>query len=192
MQRRAALGRCHVDVGFWSAWCLPEMPRDIAPSRRAGVKVQVFPESLRRRRIPSRQRTDLAEAMPIVASTGLAAAGARRVGRRCCGSPTHAPTRAVIRPGSQPPTTANRRRSSLVIDLAVGQGRACTSSSAPPAMRSSSIGGRRAKGIPLTVETCPHYLTFGAEVSWTRHGAESAPPFGKRASRRTLARSRPG
>ena len=70
-KRRAAAGRCHVDVGFWGG-VVPGNAGDIEPLARAGVlgfKCFLSPSGVAE--FDHVSEADLREAMPIIAQTGL-------------------------------------------------------------------------------------------------------------------------
>ena len=70
-KRRAAAGRCHVDVGFWGG-VVPGNAADLEPLARAGVlgfKAFLSPSGVAE--FEHVGESDLREAMPIVARTGL-------------------------------------------------------------------------------------------------------------------------
>src|SRR6186997_1335755 len=71
VKRRAAAGRCQVDVGFWGG-VVPGNAGDIEPLARAGVlgfKCFLSPSGVAEFHHVS--EADLREAMPIIAKTGL-------------------------------------------------------------------------------------------------------------------------
>jgi allantoinase len=177
-KRRAAAGRCHVDVGFWGG-IVPGNAGDIEALARAGVLG--FKCFLSRSGVAEFEHVgeaDLREALPIVAKTGLPLL-------------VHAEMPALLRepdPRADPrryltwldsrPATAEHAAIELLIDL-------CERTSArvhvvhlASADALASIGGARARRLPLTVETCPHYLTFAAEdVADGDTALKCAPPI---------------
>ena len=189
-KRLAARGRCHVDVGFWGG-VVPGHARDIEPLARAGVKgFKCFLSPSGVDEFHHVSEADLAEAMPIVASTGLPLL-------------VHAEWPPLLRQpdrGVDPrrystwldsrPTTAEQAAIDLVIDLAARTGARVHIVHLATVDALSSIGGARAKGIPLTVETCPHYLTFAAEdIADGDTALKCAPPIRESEHREGLWRA---
>ncbi len=193
-KRRAADGRCHVDVGFWGG-VVPGNARDLEPLARAGVlgfKCFLSPSGVDE--FAHVSEADLREAMPIVAATGLPLlvhaewpALLREPDRRAD------PRRYATWLDSRPPH--RRAGGHRAADRTVGAHlrRACTSCTSRPPTRSRRFGGARAGGVPITVETCPHYLTFCAEdVADGDTALKCAPPIREtRASRAAVARAWP-
>src|SRR5262245_3149891 len=162
-KRQAAAGRCSVDVGFWGG-VVPGNAGDIEPLARAGVlgfKCFLSPSGVAE--FGHVSESDLREAMPIIAKTGLPLL-------------VHAEMPALLREPDRSanprryttwldsrPTTAERAAIDLLIELSEQTSARVHIVHLASADALRSIGGARAKGLPLTVETCPHYLTFGAE-----------------------------
>ena len=147
-KRRAAAGRCHVDVGFWGG-VVPGNAGDLEPLARAGVlgfKCFLSPSGVEE--FDHVSEADLREAMPIVAGTGLPLL-------------VHAEWPALLR---EPDPRADPRRYATWLDsrptdrrtgrdrsadraVARRRRRACTSCTSPRRTRSPSIGGARAAGV---------------------------------------------
>ena len=177
-KRQAAAGRCRVDVGFWGG-VVPGNAGDIEALAHAGVlgfKCFLSPSGVAE--FEHVGEADLREALPIVAKTGLPLL-------------VHAEMPALLRepdPRADPrryatwldsrPATAEQAAIDLLIEL-------CERTSArvhivhlASADALASIGGARARRLPLTVETCPHYLTFAAEdVADGDTALKCAPPI---------------
>lgn len=177
-KRRAAEGRCHVDVGFWGG-VIPGNAEDIEPLARAGVlgfKAFLSPSGVDE--FPHVSEADLLEAMPIIAKTGLPLL-------------VHAEWPALLREPDpradrhsyatwldSRPETAENEAIERLIDLSARTGARVHIVHLASADALSSIGGARLRGIPITVETCPHYLTFGAEdVANGDTAMKCAPPI---------------
>ena len=177
-KRRAAAGRCHVDVGFWGG-VVPGNAGDIEPLARAGVlgfKCFLSPSGVAE--FDHVSEADLREAMPIIAKTGLPLL-------------VHAEWPPLLRepdPRADPrsyatwldsrPTTAEQAAIDLMIELARSTSARVHIVHLASADALSSIGGARASGVPITVETCPHYLTFAAEdVADGDTALKCAPPI---------------
>jgi allantoinase len=189
-KRAAARGRCHVNVGFWGG-VVPGNAGDIEPLAAAGAlgfKCFLSPSGVDE--FDHVSRADLDIAMPLVASTGLPLL-------------VHAEWPALLRaadPAADPrdyatwlhtrPPAAEQAAIEMLIELAA-RTRAHThvvhlaSADAIPRLAEA-----RAAGVPITVETCPHYLTFCAEE--IRAGATAwkcAPPIRERDHRERLWRA---
>ena len=177
-KRRAAAGRCRVDVGFWGG-VVPGNAGEIGPLARAGVlgfKCFLSPSGVAE--FDQVTESDLRAAMPIIARTGLPLL-------------VHAEMPALLRepdPGADPrryatwldsrPATAEQAAIELLIELSEQTSARVHIVHLASADALASIGGARAKGLPLTVETCPHYLTFGAEdVADGDTALKCAPPI---------------
>src|SRR5262245_15490727 len=189
-KRHAARGKCYVNVGFWGG-VVPGNAGDIVPLAKAGVlgfKSFLSPSGVDE--FENVSEADLEQAMPIVASTGLPLLVHAE-------SPAHL---NPVDPGADPhqyatwlnsrPPAAEQAAIELLIKLAA-RTRAHThivhlaSADAVPALMKA-----RAEGVPITVETCPHYLTFCAEEIHERATAwKCAPPIRERAHRERLWRA---
>ena len=177
-KRRAAEGRCHVDVGFWGG-IVPGNVGDIEPLARAGVlgfKCFLSPSGVGE--FEHVGEADLLAAMPIVAATGLPLlvhAELPSLLREPDGraDPTSYSTWLDSRPG-----TAEQAAIDLLIDLVEKTGARVHVVHLANADALSSLGGARRRGLPITVETCPHYLTFAAEdVADGDTALKCAPPI---------------
>jgi allantoinase len=189
-KRRAAEGRCHVDVGFWGG-VVPGNAGDIAPLARAGVlgfKCFLSPSGVDE--FEHVTEADLREAMPIIAATGLPLL-------------VHAELPSLLRepdPRADPhqyatwldsrPATAEQAAIDLLIELSTRTSARIHIVHLASADPLASIGGARARGVPITVETCPHYLTFCAEdVADGDTAAKCAPPIREGEHRERLWRA---
>ncbi|MBM3808762.1 MAG: allantoinase AllB [Acidimicrobiia bacterium] len=190
LKRNAARGKCQVDVGFWGG-VVPGNEADLEPLAGAGAlgfKCFLSPSGVDE--FDNVGDADLQRAMPNVASLGLPLL-------------VHAEWPASLRPvdphadphrystwlNSRPPVaehdaidrlielSARTRAHVHIVHLA--------SADALPLVIDA-----RATGVPVTVETCPHYLTCCAEE--IRDGATAwkcAPPIRERDHRERLWRA---
>ena len=189
-KRRAADGRCHVDVGFWGG-VVPGNAREIEPLARAGVlgfKCFLSPSGVDE--FDHVSEADLREALPLIAATGLPLL-------------VHAEWPALLRepdPRADPrsyatwldsrPATAEQAAIDLLIELSAQTSARVHIVHLASADALASIGGARAKGVPITVETCPHYLTFAAEdVADGDTAMKCAPPIREGEHRERLWRA---
>ena len=184
-KRRAAFGQCHVDVGFWGG-VVPGNAGHLETLARAGVRgFKCFLSPSGVDEFGHVTETDLREALPILAQVGLPLL-------------VHAELPALLRqPSGDPrcyatwlesrPSDAENKAIELLVELAREYRTRVhvvhlASADALPTLRAA-----RASGLPLTVETCPHYLTFASQD--IRDGAtlfKCAPPIRERAHRERL------
>jgi allantoinase len=189
-KRRAAKGRCHVDVGFWGG-VVPGNAGDLAPLARAGVlgfKCFLSPSGVDEFAHVSEE--DLREAMPIIAATGLPLL-------------VHAELPALLRepdPLADPrryatwldsrPAAAEHAAIGLLIDLSARTSARVHIVHLASADALAAIGAARARSVPITLETCPHYLAFCAEdVADGDTALKCAPPIRESEHRERLWRA---
>lgn len=190
IKRDAARGRCHVDVAFWGG-VAPGNERELEPLAKAGVRgFKCFLSPSGVDEFDHVSEADLQSAMPIVASLGLPLlahaewpAELKAPGPQA--DPTHYNTWLKTRPPAAEHAAIQRlialsrqtRAHVHVVHLA--------SANALPALMDA-----RAAGVPITVETCPHYLTCCAEEIPDRATAwKCAPPIRERDHRERLWRA---
>ena len=112
-------------------------------------------------------------------------------GRRCCAIRGPATIRGATRPGcdSRPPA-AEHAAIDLLIDLAGRRGARVHIVHLASADALPAIAAARATGLTITVETCPHYLTFCAEeIADGATALKCAPPIRERDHRERLWRA---
>src|SRR5438552_5062080 len=162
----AAEGKCTVDVGFWGG-AVPGNTAELAPLIEGGVRgFKCFLIHSGVDEFPHVTEENLREAMPEIARLGsvllvhaevpgpiddVSSSIARL-------DPRHYETFLQSRPRE-----SENEAIALMIRLCREAGARVhivhhSSSDALPMLRAA-----RAEGLPLTVETCPHYLTFAAE-----------------------------
>ena len=175
-KRAAAKGECHVDIGFWGG-IVPGNTSHLQPLAEAGAlgfKCFLCPSGVDE--FPHVGESDLREAMPLLASLGLPLlVHAELPGalREPSGDPGNYETWLASRP-----VEAEQQAIDVMIRLASEYGVwvhiVHLSSPAPL----EAIGAARARGVAVTVETCPHYLTFAAEAIADRSTIHKcAPPI---------------
>jgi len=185
MKRAAAAGKCAVDVHFWGG-VVPGMTdslRSLYHAGALGFKCFLVPSGVDE--FPHVTEADLRQAMPVLAELGvvlLVHAELPEELRGARGNPRQYPAYLASRP---------RKAEDAAIDLMVDLCREfrtpvhivhLSSSDALP-----SIEQARQEGLPLTVETCPHYLFFEAEsipVGATEY--KCAPPIREAENRERL------
>jgi len=201
-KRAAAEGKCFVDVGFWGA-VAPGHERDIAPLADAGVlgfacTLIALPFT----DFPAVSEADLQMVMP-----GLTRIGARLLVHAELPAPIEqaAVGRRTRRPWSERIpwlSRASRRYSTYLerrpkaaendaVSLLIQLCRAHQARTHVLHLSSSDtlapLFHARAAGLPITAETCPHYLSFVAEK--VPDGAirfKCAPPIRERENREFL------
>lgn len=188
-KRQAALGRCAVDVAFWGG-VVPGNRDALAPLASAGVrgfKCFLSPSGVDEFTHVSEE--DLRAAMPVLASLGLPLLA-------------HAEWPPLLRDPMADPD-ANRREYTTwlnsrpasseraAIDLLIRLARDFAARihivhlAAPDAL--AAIAAARRAGVAVTVETCPHYLTFAAdEIADGATAFKCAPPIRERHAREGL------
>jgi allantoinase len=183
LKRAAAQGQCHVDVGFW-AGAVPgneESRRALHEAGAFGFKcftidsgVPEFPpldpDGLER---AARQAAGLGSLLLVHAEDPacVAAGGGRDYAGFVRSRPDEAETRAVARV-----VEIGRRTRARVHILHV------SSAAVLPL-----LGAARADGVPVTAETCPHYLALAAEdVPAGATQFKCCPPVRGRANRDQL------
>jgi allantoinase len=182
-----------VDVGFWGGLVPGQTPEELADLLAAGVlgfKAFLVPSGIDE--FPNVSESDLRLAMPELARRGavlLVHAELPGPIEAAAGVWDHDPSglREYGRYLRSRPDAAEVEAIALVIRLCRETG--CrihivhlSSAEALPLLRDA-----RAEGLPVTVETCPHYLTFAAEE--IPDGAvefKCAPPIRSRENRERL------
>jgi allantoinase len=186
-----ARGRCHVDVGFIGG-VVPGNAAELPRLAEAGVLAfKCFLIDSGIKEFPQVHETDLREAMPVLSSLGRvlmahaelpgpverAVAGLGPSADPCCHT-----TWLRIRPPE-----AEEQAIALLIALSRETGARVhivhvAAAGAIPLLRRA-----RAEGLPLSAETCPHYLVFDAESIRDRATAfKCAPPIRERVHREAL------
>jgi allantoinase len=173
-KRAAARGKCCVDVGFWGG-VVPGNDRELDALVDAGVrgfKCFLVPSGVDE--FPAVDERDLRRAMPILARRDVpllvhAESPARiqvvgadpRVGPgEHMGPPLH--ERYAVYLATRPPE-AEVEAIRLMIRLAREFGVRTHIVHVAAAEAVQEIELAKADGVPITAETCPHYLTFASE-----------------------------
>ncbi|MCV2487741.1 allantoinase AllB [Geodermatophilus sp. YIM 151500] len=185
-KRKAADGKCAVDVGFWGG-AVPGNIGELRGLHEAGVfGFKCFLLDSGVEEFPPLSPAELEHYLAEVASFG----GLMIVHAEDAGEIERAPHRGGGRYGdflrSRPPS-AESRAVETVLQAARRTGARThvlhlSSADALPALRAA-----RAEGLPVTVETCPHYLSFDAET--IGEGAtqfKCCPPIREAANRELL------
>lgn len=176
-----------VDVAFWGG-VVPGNAAELAPMARAGARgfkcflchsgIDDFPKST---------RADLALAMPELRKAGVPLLVHAELEDELAAVPTSGDPRAYSTWLHSRPKEMEDRAVALIVELVRATGcRAhivhLSSAGALPILRAA-----RAEGLPITAETCPHYLCLTAEevpdgaTAW-----KCAPPIRESANREAL------
>jgi allantoinase len=182
----AADGRCHVDVGFWGG-VVPGNADELEPLARAGVlgfKAFLSPSGVEE--FPHVTADDLRLALPILARLGLPLLVHAELPSALLPPDSTEPRRYATWLASRPPASE-----CAAIDLVVTLAHECgarvhvvhvATAEALPILRAA-----RLRGVAVTAETCPHYLTFAAEdIADGATAFKCAPPIRERAEREGL------
>jgi allantoinase len=158
----AARGRCHVDVAFWGG-VVPGNAADLLPLARAGVRgFKCFLSPSGVEEFDHVTAADLREALPAVAATGLPLLVHAELPALLTvpsGDPRHYATWLHSRPPG-----AERAAIELLIRLAQEHRAWVHIVHLADGDALAAVRAARAAGAALTIETCPHYLTFSAET----------------------------
>ncbi len=159
-KRARAAGNCAVDVGFWGG-AIPGNLAELRPLHEAGVvgfKCFLLPSGVEE--FPPLDPAGLLAAMREIASFGGLLIAHAEHGESVRDAPTDRAYDGFLR--SRPPEAEGR---AIELLLAATRQTGCrthvvhlSSAAALPLLAAA-----RADGLPVTVETCPHYLTFAAE-----------------------------
>ena len=188
----AASGKCFVDVGFWGG-VVPGNRAELAPIARAGLpgfKCFLVPSGVPE--FADVSERDLAAALAEIARLGAVllvhAEHPSWIGKTATGDPRRYATYLATRPP--------RAEDEAVAVLA----RLCRETGArihvvhlSSAAALERIESARAERLPLSAETCPHYLFFASEdVPDGATEFKCAPPIRDRSNRESLWRGLAG
>ena len=187
IKRRAAEGRCHVDVGFWGG-VVPGNARQLEPLADAGVlgfKCFLSPSGVDE--FVAVSEYDLRSAMPILARTGLPLlTHAEWPGLLYQADPRKDPRHYKTWLNLRPPG-AEHAAIELMLQLSGRTGARVHIVHLASAGGLPEINKAKSAGVPVTVEACPHYLTFCAEeIPPGATALKCAPPIRERDHRERL------
>ncbi len=183
-KRTAAEGKLWVDTGFY-AGLIPGNTADLEPLLDAGVLgVKAFLVHSGIDEFPNATEADLRAGLPILARRGVPLLVHAELD---LGAPEMPDPRSYAAYLASRPRAWENAAIALLIDLCRDYGARIhvvhlSSSDAVPALQEA-----REEGLPLTVETCPHYLYFAAEaVSDGDTRFKCAPPIREHDNREQL------
>jgi allantoinase len=185
-KRDAVTGRCHVDVGFWGG-VVPGNVEHLAPLARAGVlgfKCFLSPSGVDEFEHVS--EGDLRLALPELARLRLPLL-AHAEWPTALLEPAQDRPRAYGTWLRSRPAEAERFAIELLIALAEAHDAHIHVVHLASGEPLQALSAARARGVEITVETCPHYLTFSAEdIEDGATAFKCAPPIRERAERDRL------
>jgi allantoinase len=185
-KRDAARGKCAVDVGFIGG-VVPGNVHQLAPLRAAGVLAfKCFLVHSGVDEFPGVHEDDLREAFPVLATLGVplmvhAEHPAHIVTPPSGGATAYAPYLA-----SRPPM-AERAAIEMLVRLVEWCRLPVHIVHLSSAAGVAAVRDARSRGLPMTAETCPHYLTFAAnEIPAGATEFKCAPPIREAVEREAL------
>jgi allantoinase len=191
-KRAAAQGRCHVDVGFWGG-VVPGNAAGLAPLAAGGVlgfKCFMCPSGVDEFRHVG--ESDLRAALPILAALDLPLLAHAEL-PALLRNPTASTDRETADPRrystwlDSRPDASEQAAIEMLVRLAVEYAARIHIVHLASAAALPEIRAARAAGVALSVETCPHYLTFAAEdIGDGATAFKCAPPIRSRRNRARL------
>ncbi|HEY8203669.1 MAG TPA: allantoinase AllB [Pyrinomonadaceae bacterium] len=186
----AARDKLHVDVGFWGG-VVPGNTGELAKLWEAGVVgFKCFLINSGVEEFPNVTEKDLREAMPELARLGaLLIVHTELPGPidACCRSIAGAPARAYETFLRSRPREAENEAVALMIRLCRETGCRVHIVHHSSADALSMLRNAKRFGLPITAETCPHYLHFAAEdISDGATEFKCCPPIRERENREQL------
>jgi allantoinase len=162
----AAVGACRVDFGLWGG-IVPGNGSEIAALLDAGalgLKAFLVPSGIDE--FPPVDDAQLGAAMASATSTGapvlVHAEDAEELARADGGELEERPSSCAAWLASRP-AAAEARAVRRVAELCARTGARAHIVHVAAAEAVDAVRGARSAGLPLTAETCPHYLTFACE-----------------------------
>ncbi|PND58491.1 allantoinase AllB [Mycobacterium sp. ENV421] len=163
VKRSAARGACHVDTGFWGG-IVPDNLESFGELAGAGVLgFKCFLSESGNADFPPLDPDQLRAAMAVVAeldSVLLVHAESERV-LTDCPAPAGRSYGEFLR---SRPDAAERDAVRIVLDAVAETGARAHIVHVSSAEVLPMLAEAKAAGLPVTAETCPHYLTFAAEA----------------------------
>jgi allantoinase len=188
-KRESARAQCHVDVAFWGG-VVPGNAGDLEPLVDAGVrgfKCFLVPSGVDE--FPAVTEADLREAMPILARRNVPLLVHAELPEYLVTPthPTHPTHQTYATFLATRPQRAEVEAIRLVVRLAAELNARVHIVHVSSAEGVAEIAAAKAAAVPITAETCPHYLTFAAGT--IADGAtefKCAPPIRDQAHRDAL------
>lgn len=186
----AAAGKLWVDVGFWGG-VVPGNAAEMRPLWDAGVcgfKCFLVPSGVEE--FPAVKRSDLREALPELVSLGAVllvhSELPEPIEKASEAARSAKPERYATWLASRP-SEAEIEAIALLVRLSQDLGARIHIVHLSSAEGAALVREAKAKGLSVTAETCPHYLTFSAEeISNGATEFKCAPPVRERENREAL------
>ena len=163
-KRACAEGHSSVDVGFWGG-LVPDNIGELRPLAEAGVlgfKCFLVPSGVDE--FAHVDEADLRRALPVLAELGLPLlAHAELPAPLASARPVGGNPRSYARYLASRPAQAEIEAVELLITLARETGAHVHVVHVSAAQALAVLRAARVEGVPITAETCPHYLHFAAE-----------------------------
>jgi allantoinase len=188
-KRAAARGQLSVNVGFIGG-VVPGNANELAALNATGVRLfKCFLTPSGVEEFPAVNEGDLRAALPILAELDATLLVHAELPDHIATTPQGDPRRYATYLASRP-DVAETEAVAMVVRLAEEFGARVHIVHVSSARSLAHIGAARARGVRITCETCPHYLTFAAEeipVGATEY--KCAPPIRDAATREALWRA---
>ena len=186
----AASGRALVDYGFWRG-VVPGNDEQLAPLARAGVRgFKCFLVASGIAEFSSVSEVDLRPAMTRLAELGLPLLVHAELPGPIAAASAAADTRRYASYLASRPVAAELEAIDLIVRLCRETGCRVHIVHLSAADALDRVRDARRAGLPLTLETCPHYLTFAAEeIPDGATAYKCAPPIRERENRERLWRA---
>lgn len=185
----ASRGQLHVDVGFWGG-VVPGNAAELAPMAAAGaLGFKCFLCHSGIDDFPASTAADLRSAMPVLRKAGVPLLVHAELESALLDVPIHADPRAYSTYLHSRPRESEDRAVAMVVDLVRQTGcRAhivhLSSASSLPILERA-----KAEGLPITAETCPHYLCLvSGEIPDGATQFKCSPPIREADNREALWR----
>jgi allantoinase len=186
-KRAAAEGQCRVDHGFWGG-VVPGNAGELAAMARAGaLGFKAFLIESGVDEFECSREQDLREAMPILARAGVPLLVHAELDLGAPAGPGAGDARRYSTYLGSRPRRWEDEAVRLVIRLARQTGCRAHVVHLSSADALVEIARAKGEGVPLTVETCPHYLSLAAEeIADGATHFKCAPPIRERENRERL------
>jgi allantoinase len=174
----ASARRCHVDVGFWGG-LVPGNATALEALTKMGVlgfKCFLSPSGVDE--FGHVAEADLRDALPTLARLRVPLLAHAELPSRLLDPPSGSDVRAYATWLASRPPESECAAIELLIALARTSGAHVHVVHLAAASALAILGAARAAGVPISVETCPHYLSFAAElISFGATAFKCAPPI---------------
>jgi allantoinase len=162
VKRAAAVGRCFVDVAFWGG-VIPGNGLDLQALRAAGVAgFKCFLADSGNPDFPPVEESTLRFALRVARSTGVPLLVHAEAPDVLAAAPVARGPRYADYLASRP-SRAESCAVAAVVDAVLATGGAAHIVHVSSSESVDLIRGAQASGLPVTAETCPHYLTIDSD-----------------------------